>query len=202
MSGRHGLELAPGEETVVATRPHPLALAGPALIAWLTVLVYSALRRVLDLTWRPTDAPWTGLHTFVGWLLLAAALLLAWRRVAVPVWRWWRTRFVLTTARLALLGLPARDGAVSLPLNALQSVRVTRGATEVGAAREHLDRGTVLADFGTLGGLKLAGAPQPARLTQLVRESTAQVGNYSGGGTIPGPGRPGPHTAQQGGPRG
>ena len=188
MSGRHGLELAPGEETVVATRPHPLALAGPAVTAWLTVLVYSALRRVLDLTWRPTDAPWTGLHTFVGWLLLAAALLLAWRRVAVPVWRWWRTRFVLTTARLALLGPPARDGAVSLPLNALQSVRVTRG--------------TVLADFGTLGGLKLAGAPQPARLTQLVRESAAQVGNYSGGGTIPGPGRPGPHTAQQGGPRG
>ena len=75
-------------------------------------------------------------------------------------------------------------------------------AVLAGAAREHLDRGTVLADFGTLGGLKLAGAPQPARLTQLVRESAAQVGNYSGGGTIPGPGRPGPHTAQQGGPRG
>ena len=202
MRSRLGLELVPGERTVVATHPHPLGLGRPALAAWLTVLVYSALRRVLDLTWRPTANPWTALHTFVEWALLVAALLAAWRFVLAPVWRWWRTRFVLTTARLALVGPAAANGAVALPLHGLHSVRVTRGATEVGAAREGLDRGTVLADFGALGGLKLAGCPQPARFAQLVRESAAGPGNYSGAGTLPGPGHPGPHTAQQGGPRG
>ena len=202
MRARHGLETAPGEETVVDTHPHPLVLVRPALAAWLTVLVYSALSRVLDLTWRPTENPWTALHTFVEWVLLVAALLAAWRFTLAPVWRWWRTRFVLTTAQLALVGPAAANGAVSLPLHALNSVRVTRGATEVGATREGLDRGTVLADFGALGGLKLAGCPQPARFVQLVRESAAGTGNYSGAGTIPGSGRPGPHPAQQGGPRG
>ncbi|RKQ34193.1 hypothetical protein [Kocuria tytonis] len=198
----HRLDLAPGEETVVATRPHPLGLVRPALAAWLTVLVYSALRRVLDLTWRPTDTPWTTLHTFVGWVLLVVALLAAWRFVLIPAWRWLRTRFVLTTARLALLGPAARDGVVHLPLSALGSVRVTRGAATAGETREVLDRGTVLADFGPLGGLKLAGCPQPARFAQLVRESAAGVGNYSGGGDTAGPGRPGTPNAQQGGPRG
>ncbi|WP_243635664.1 hypothetical protein [Kocuria tytonicola] len=177
MRARHALELAPGEETVVATHPHPLGLVRPALAAWLTVLVYSALSRVLELTWRPTANPWTALHTFVEWVLLAAALLAAWRFVLAPAWRWLRTRFVLTTSRLALVGPAAANGAVALPLQALHCVRVTRGATEVGAAREGLDRGTVLADFGSLGGLKLAGCPQPARFVRLVREAAAGRGN-------------------------
>lgn len=202
MSPRHGLALEPGEQTVVATRPHPLVLVGPALAAWLIVFAYSALRRLLDLTWRPTDAPWTGLHAFVGWLLVLAALLAAWRFTLAPAWRWTRTRFVLTTSRLALLGPPAHDGAVALPLTALQSVRVTRGATEEGSTREELDRGTVLADFGILGGLKLTGCPQPAHFARLVRGGAGSAGNYSGEGTAPGPVHPGPHTAQQGGPRG
>ncbi|CAL8897050.1 hypothetical protein [Kocuria varians] len=171
------LDLAPGEETVVATRSHPLKLAGPAAAAWLLVLLYSALRRVLDLTWRPTDTPWTTVHTFVGWVLALAALAAAWRFVVLPVWRWLRTRFVLTTRRLALVGPPVKDGQVSLPLTELRSVRVTRGEGTPGAAREVLDRGTVLADFGPLGGLKLAGCPQPARFVELVRESAADASN-------------------------
>ncbi|WP_144931326.1 hypothetical protein [Kocuria marina] len=199
---RRALDLAPGEDTVVATRAHPMKLVAPALAAWAIVFGYSALRRVLDLTWRPTATPWTTLHAFMGWLLLIAALLLAWRFVLSPAWRWLRTRFVLTTARLALVGPPARDGAVFLPLNELRSVRVTRGATRPGEAREGLDRGTVLADFGGLGGLKLASCPQPARFAALVRESAADAGNYSGGGNTAGPGYPGTHIAQQGGPRG
>ena len=60
---------------------------------------------------------------------------------------------------------------------ALRSVRVTRGAATPGEARESLDRGTVLADFGHLGGLKLSGCPQPARFAQLVRESAAGASN-------------------------
>ncbi|MDN5632212.1 hypothetical protein RGB72_06800 [Glutamicibacter protophormiae] len=177
MSRSGTLALAPGEETVVATRAHPLKLVGPALAAWLIVLCYSALSRVLDLTWRPTDTPWTTVHTFVGWVLALAALLAAWRFVVAPVWRWLRTRFVLTTRRLALVGPPVRNGEVALPLEALRSVRVTRGATTPGEAREGLDRGTVLADFGHLGGLKLSGCPQPARFAQLVRESAAGASN-------------------------
>ncbi|MDO4919684.1 hypothetical protein [Kocuria sp.] len=202
MSRAHGLELGPGEETVVATHPHPLGLARPALAAWLLVLVYSALRRVLDLSWRPTSTPWTTLHSFVGWVLLVAALVAAWRFAVVPAWRWLRTRFVLTSERLALVGPSAGRTPVSLPLGELRSARVTRGASEVGAARQGLDRGTVLADFGDMGGLKLAGCPQPARFVALVRESAARVGNYSGAGSTTTPGSPGPHTAQQGGPRG
>ena len=198
----HVLELAPGEETVVATRAHPVKLVIPALAAWVIVFGYSALRRVLDLTWRPTDTPWTTLHSFVGWLLLITASLLAWRFVFSPAWRWLRTRFVLTTARLALVGPRARHGVVSLPLDALHSVRVTRGPGWLGDSHESLARGTVLADFGNLGGLKLTVCPRPGRFAELIRESSVAAGNYSGGGVIAGPGHPGTHIAQQGGPRG
>ena len=189
--------LRPGEETIVATRAHPVRLVGPAVIAWCTVLLYSALRRLLDLIWRPYEAPWTALHSLVGWVLTLAALWAAYRYVLLPAWRWLRTVFVLTNQRLALTGPHAGDNVVALPLEALRSARAVAPTGVPAILTRGLDRATVIADFGALGGLKLAACPQPDAMVDLIRQSGRRAGNYSRSGTSTSP-----SSSFQGGPRG
>ena len=167
MTGRAALALRSGEEIVVATRAHPVALVAPALVTWCTVLCHSGLQRLLELTWRPHGQPGLTVHAALGWLITLAALWVVARHAVWPAWRWLRTRFVLTTQRLALTGPPAPQGAVALPLAALRSVRVVTPAGRIAAPRR-VDRGTVLADFGRLGGLKLVGCPRPATMRELI----------------------------------
>lgn len=181
MSARAPLVLRPGEEVVVATRAHPVALVAPALLTWGTVLCYSGLQRLLELTWRPHGQPWVAVHSALGWLILLAALWVVLRHAVWPAWRWLRTRFVLTTQRLALTGPPAPEGAVALPLAALHSVRVVTAAGWFAAPRR-VDRGTVIADFGRLGGLKLVGCPRPAAMREFIDGTSRGTGHYSGTG--------------------
>ncbi|MBD2765261.1 hypothetical protein IEE91_08710 [Kocuria sp. cx-455] len=197
MRSKNRLVLGSGEETIVATRAHPVRLVGPAVIAWGTVLMYSALHRLLDLIWRPSEAPWTTLHSLVGWLITLAALWVAYRYVLLPAWRWLRTVFVLTNQRLALTGPPAKDGVVALPLGALRSARVVAPTGVFAMLTRGVDRGTVIADFGALGGLKLAACPQPDAMVDLVQQSGRRAGNYSSSGTSTSP-----RSSFQGGPRG
>lgn len=166
-----GLHLEPGEQTLVDSRPHPVHLVVPAAVLWVTVLVYSAARRLLDLTWNPVAAPWTTLHSFIGAALLAAALWVAISYVALPVWRWWRTRFVITDRRLALVGPYAPSGAVALPLEAVQGLRVAAPSGVHSLTNRWVDRATVIADFGRLGGLKLVGCPRPDMVADLIQDA-------------------------------
>lgn len=181
MSIADRLNLAPEENLVVVTRAHPVRLVRPAVIAWLTVLGYSALRRLLDLVWRPFETPWTTLHSLVGWTLTLVAVWVLFRHVLRPVWRWLRTRFVLTTHRLALTGPPVRDNAVALPLDALGVTRIT-APSGVAALARGVDRATVVADFGTLGGLKLVDCPRPRTMVDLIRRQAGVRSHYSGNG--------------------
>lgn len=197
MTAKKGLVLRPGEETVVATRAHPVRLIGPALVAWCTVLLYSGLQRVLDLSWRPYEAPWTTLHTLIGWLITLAALWIGYRYVLLPVWRWFRTVFVLTNQRLALTGPLARDRVVALPLDALRTIRVVAPTGLLAMLTRSVDRGTVIADFGSLGGLKLVACPQPATMVELAEQSGRPNGNYGRFGMTTSP-----NNSFQGGPRG
>ena len=197
MTANHKLVLRPGEETIVATRAHPVRLVGPAVTAWCTVLAYSALQRLLDLTWRPFEAPWTTLHTLVGWIITLAALWVAFRYVLLPAWRWLRTVFVLTDHRLALTGPAAKDNVVALPLDALRSARTVAPAGLGAVLTRGVDRGTVIADFGPLGGLKLVACPQPQTMVELIQRSATPRGNYSRSGMTTSP-----SNSFQGGPRG
>ena len=197
MRTKNRLVPRPGEVTIVATRAHPVRLVGPAVIAWCTVLLYSALRRLLDLIWRPYEAPWTTLHSLVGWVITLAALWVACRYVLLPAWRWLRTVFVLTNQRLALTGPPAKDNVVALPLEALRSARVVAPTGVSAMLTRGVDRGTVIADFGALGGLKLAACPQPDAMVDLVQQSGRRAGNYSRSGTSTSP-----SSSFPGGPRG
>lgn len=197
MKTTNRLALRPGEETIIATRAHPVRLVGPAVIAWCTVLAYSALQRVLDLIWRPHEAPWTTLHSLVGWIIALVALWVAYRYVLLPAWRWLRTVFVLTNQRLALTGPPAQDHVVALPLGALRSARAVAPTGVFAVLTRGVDRGTVIADFGALGGLKLAACPQPDVMVDLIQQSGRHTGNYSGSGTSTIP-----SSSFQGGPRG
>lgn len=197
MRTKNRLVLRPGEETIVATRAHPVRLVGPAVIAWCTVLLYSALRRLLDLIWRPYEAPWTTLHSLVGWVITLAALWVACRYVLLPAWRWLRTVFVLTNQRLALTGPPAKDNVVALPLDALRSARAVAPTGVFAVLTRRVDRGTVIADFGALGGLKLVACPQPAAMVDLIQQSARPAGNYSRSGMSTSP-----TSSFQGGPRG
>lgn len=197
MRPKNRLVLRQGEETIVSTRAHPIRLVGPAMIAWCTVLLYSALQRLLDLTWRPYEAPWTTLHSLVGWIITLAALWVAYRYVLLPAWRWLRTVFVLTNQRLALTGPPARDNVVALPLDALRGARVVAPTGLFAMLTRGVDRGTVMADFGALGGLKLAACPQPDAMVDLVQQSGRPAGNYSRSGMTTSS-----SSSFQGGPRG
>lgn len=197
MRPKNRLVLRQGEETIVSTRAHPIRLVGPAVIAWCTVLLYSALQRLLDLTWRPYEAPWTTLHSLVGWIITLAALWVAYRYVLLPAWRWLRTVFVLTNQRLALTGPPAKDNVVALPLDALRGARVVAPTGLFAMLTRGVDRGTVMADFGALGGLKLAACPQPDAMVDLVQQSGRPAGNYSRYGMTTSS-----SSSFQGGPRG
>lgn len=196
--GAHGgLVVRSDEDVVVATRAHPVKLLAPALITWCTVLCYSGLRRLLELTWRPHGQPWVAVHSALGWAIALAALWVVLRYAVLPAWRWLRTRFVLTSQRLALTGPHARDGAVSLPLAALHEVRVVRPGGLPSALARRPERGTVIADFGSLGGLKLVGCPRPATMRELIERASRGAAHYSGHG-MDAP----PHGRYQGGPRG
>ena len=164
MSSR--LELGPGEQVVVSTRAHASRLWRPLAVLVGAVFLHSLLQRALEVRWRPMDQPWTTVHQVLGWvltLLLALVILLA---VLRPVIRWARTRFVLTDQRLMLLGPSAPSGGVRIPLERLVHVHGARAGWPLGGS----GIGTLNADFGQSGILRLGHSPRAAEFAQLIDE--------------------------------
>ncbi|MFI7581337.1 hypothetical protein [Kocuria kalidii] len=159
--------LQPGERVLVSTRAHGARLTRPFLVLLLTVFVLSSAQRALELRWRPVAEPWTTVHAGVEITLLLVAGWVVLRRCLRPLLRWWRTRYVLTTHHLVLLRPGGAGRTVTLPLHQLRRVGVERGRSPALGRRD----GRVVADFGSLGGLRLEHAPEAQRLAQLIRRA-------------------------------
>lgn len=187
------LRLEPGEQVVVSTVAHPAKLIKPAVVLVVSVFLHGLLQRMLDVRWRPIEQPWTSIHTVLGAALSILLILVVVLAVLRPVVRWARTRFVLTSRRLMLVGGAAPRGGVRIPLAWLQRVDTQVARGPVGSA----GIGTLSADFGQAGILRLSYAPRVVEFGRLI-ETKAQAnrphpgpfyGGQSGYGPVPGYGQ-------------
>lgn len=169
MSSR--LRLDPGEQVIVSTRAHASKLWRPGIVLLVAVFVQAFLQRTLEVRWRPLEQPWVSLHEIAGWAVGLALLIVILLAVLRPVIRWLRTRVVLTDRRLMLVGPSAPAGAVRLPLGWLVGVDAQPAAGPLGSAQI----GTLTADFGRAGILRLSHSPSVEEFARLIRgEAAAQ----------------------------
>ncbi|MCM3687888.1 hypothetical protein [Kocuria rosea] len=181
------IPLQAGERVLVSTRAHGLRLLRPFLVLLLTVFALSLVQRALALRWNPVVEPWATVRSVLDYALLAAAAWVLLRRVLLPVVRWWRTRYVLTTRHLVLVR--GRRAPVALPLRQLRRAGVEPGRGPALGRRD----GRVVADFGPYGGLRLEHAPEARRLAELVLLAAGEERGRGPGGHGPfgGAGEPG-----------
>lgn len=165
MSLKKKLRLEPGEQVVVATLAHPSKLIKPAVVLVLAVFLHGLLQRILEVRWRPIDQPWTSIHTVLGVSLSVLLVLVILLAVLRPLLRWARTRFVLTDRRLILVGGAAPRDGVRLPLAWLHGVDAAPGRGPLGST----GIGTLSADFGQAGTLRLTHAPRVEAFGQLIQ---------------------------------
>lgn len=183
MSSR--LELGPGEQVVVSTRAHASKLWRPLAVLVIAVFLHSLLQRALEVRWRPMDQPWTTVHTVLGWVVTLLLILVILLAVLRPLIRWARTRFVLTDQRLMLLGPSAPSGGVRIPLAWLVNVHGSRARGPMGSA----GIGTLSADFGQAGILRLGHSPSVEEFAGLIEEKSARFRRQQGSGVAgPAPG--------------
>lgn len=162
------LRLESGEHVVVSTVAHPSKLLKPAVVLVLAVFTYALLQRMLEVRWRPMDETWTTIHGLLGTALSLLLVLVIVLAVIRPVVRWALTRFVLTDRRLMLVGGAAPRGGVRIPLVWLHRVEAHPGRGFLGAA----GIGTLSADFGASGVLRLSHAPQVEQFARLIQDTS------------------------------
>ena len=134
--------LASGERVRLVTRPHGIVLARP-------------LAHALALAAGGAALVWLGWPFSVP----AAALFALGAGVALrAVWRWERTRFVVTSEKLLVVHGTVRRRAAGVPLAKIQAVE-----TEQSLAGRLLGYGTVVA-----GDLELTHVPDPRAVSELI----------------------------------
>ena len=138
--------LEPGEEVRLDARPHGVALVRPLF----RPLLLAALGAVLVIVG-------TGLHWGLA-LAGAAALGLASLSALRAVWRWDRTRLVLTTEKLYVVYGLARRRAAAVHLS-----RVPALEFEQGIAGRVLGYGTLVA-----GDFEVPYVPEAGRVRKLL----------------------------------
>jgi uncharacterized membrane protein YdbT with pleckstrin-like domain len=139
-------QLEPGEEVRLDARPHGAALVGPLA----RPLVLAALGAALAVV--GSDVHWA--LAAVGAAALALAALLAFR----AVWRWDRTRLVLTTEKLYVAYGIARRRAAAVRL-----ARVPALEFEQGIIGRLLGYGTLVA-----GDFEVPYVPDASRVRRLL----------------------------------
>lgn len=138
--------LAPGEEIRLAARPHGAALARPLA----RPLVLAVIGVALVVVGLPVAWPLGALGA--GALVASAVLALA------AVWRWDRTRLVLTSEKLFVVyGIAARRAA------AVRLGRVPALEFEQGVVGRLLGFGTLVA-----GDFEVPYVPDPGRVRSLL----------------------------------
>lgn len=145
--GLKGHQLAEGETIILNLRTHAKALIVPAIVAVVLATAVSVLSYVV----RSED--------YGFWLSLAAvvvAVAIALRYVALPLWRWSTTRYIVTNRRVSqrsgLLTKVGRD----IPLHRVNDIAVTRDVID-----RMLGCGTLLiSDATEKSGMELVDVPR------------------------------------------
>jgi membrane protein YdbS with pleckstrin-like domain len=112
--------LVDGEELILDLRPHWIALVGPAIVAVVSLFGW------IFLPGRVHGSA----HSFVFWLVTAAAVILIAWYVVRPVIAWATSHFVVTSDRvLHRRGLVAKH-SMEIPLEHINDVRFSQGVFE------------------------------------------------------------------------
>lgn len=164
------LSLEPGEQVVVSTVAHPTKLLKPAIRLVVVVFIHAFVQRMLQVRWRPVEAPLTTIHSFLSVSVSLLLVLIVFFGVIRPCIRWAFTRFVLTDRRLMLVGAAAPRRGVRIPLAWLLRVEAEVGRGPLGMA----GIGTLTADFGQAGILRLNHAPKVEEFAKLIQQTTSQ----------------------------
>ena len=105
--------LVEGEQLILDLRPHPIALALPALVV---VLGFAAA------TWVANQ--WDGVGVLIAWIVYALALVV----YVLPKLIWWLTsNFVVTTDRVVHRQGFIAKRSMEIPLEAINDVRFEQG---------------------------------------------------------------------------
>ena len=154
------VELSGDERVVVRTRPHARALRGPAWGLLILMAVCGFTQGLLSRLPALGD-PWPHSVAVAAPIIWGLFALAAFAWVVRPVWKWMRTRIVITTRRV----LVQRSGRVrEMPLPLLAGVSAKTG---VGAGLD--GPGTLILE--TSGGqAKIPHVPGVVRAASLVRE--------------------------------
>jgi membrane protein YdbS with pleckstrin-like domain len=142
------MRIAPDERVCLEARQHSIVLVWPFAKA----LVLALIGMLLVLESWPLS---------VGG---AVALSLVAVFVLRPLWRWERTRFVVTTQKLFVVHGTLRRRAAGVPLARLGPVEVTQTVTG-----RLLGYGTIAA-----GELEIPYVPEPKRVSGLLHRLAAQ----------------------------
>ena len=140
------MRLEPGEQVIVAARPHAGPLLGPIMLA---AAVGAAGGFVLGYLGRDTLPAALADWTFVlGPAVVLLTLLLLTRFCVPPVLRWNATRYVLTTRRLIQRRGVLRRREHDLPLASIYQLEARQGILQrmqrAGTLRIDLGRGRVI----------------------------------------------------------
>ncbi|MGZ4150732.1 MAG: PH domain-containing protein [Actinomycetota bacterium] len=105
--------LVEGEELILDLRPHPIALALPALVV---IVGFAAATWVANM--------WDGTPVLIGWIAYGLVLLV----FVVPKLIWWFTsNFVVTTDRVVHRQGFIAKRSMEIPLEAINDVRFEQG---------------------------------------------------------------------------
>lgn len=154
------MDLAPGEELIITTRPHARVLVAP-----IATLLVSAGLMGAGIAMVPDAYRTWGVPLIVG---LAAAVTLWW--VLRPVLRWATTSTTLTNRRLIARSGLLRRAEHEVPLNRIVEVAHSRRAGDLG-----FGSGTLLLTTVSGALLRLDNLPRVKAMRQAVGELASEV---------------------------
>ena len=108
--------LADGERLVVSIRRHPVALAGPALLALAALIAASVLGWLTG-----PDETGTPIDVVVGMVALAVVARLAWK-----MWQWSADRIMVTDRRFLLVSGVLTRKVAAMPLSKVTDMTYRR----------------------------------------------------------------------------
>lgn len=155
------MRLEPGEQVIVAARPHAGPLAGPVLLAVLTCALGGFALGYLGRDTIPAElAEWAPV---LGPAVVLVVLLVLLRFCLPPVLRWNGTRYVLTNRRMIHRRGVLRRREHDLPLASIYQLEARQGIAE------RMQRsGTLRIDLGRDRIIDYPSVPEVHRFKSIV----------------------------------